>query len=640
MSPKTRVVLYTDDPGEGGVAVYNHSVLCGLVRAGYEVACVQTEAHNPLIERQRELGVEHYWLGFNTRQEPERNATNTGDAERAFDATRPGVVVFTNCSPFSHIAAKTVADRKGIPFLIVEGYVTPYGAVTPEVAWYLYHLEDHYKHAKGVVAVSRDNLDLLHNLYRLPPRKGEIIHYGRPAEYFQPRRPEIRDRVRREHGLPPNAVVCLTVGRLEVVKGYQFQVEALSHLKRSEIWPHLYFAWIGGGALEGELAATLDRLDVADHVRLLGHRWDVLDWLDVADVFLLPSLAEGMPLVIMEAMARGLPVVASPVSGIPEELGDTGVLLPSPHEDPARVVREIVGVLESWTRDADLRSRIGEAGRVRAHQLFREERMIHQTVQAIERAALPPGDYVSPGFEIVRPDACFPHMAIGDPEKASWEYLRRGLPHNWYTDSRAPDTGFANRDEAHILFNTARRFEGRHALEIGCWLGWSVCHLALAGVSVDVIDPVLARPDFLETIRQSLEAAGVPHRVRLVAGFSPSQVGVLSRELGRKWPFFFIDGNHDAPYPVFDAAVCAEHAEADALVLFHDLASPEVAHGLDYLRQCGWNVMIYMTAQIMGVAWRGTCQPVHHVPDPAVAWHLPDHLRQYPVCGMPEAGKQ
>lgn len=640
MTTRKHVVLYTDDPDQGGVAVYNHALLCGLARAGYHVSCVQTECLNPRVEQQRALGVRHHWLGFHTRTDAVRSATNLDDPRAAFDALRPDMVVFANCSPFSHVAAKTVVTERGIPFVVVEGYVAPFGAVSPDVAWYLYLLEQHYRQARAVVAVSHENLDLLHRLYRLPAGKGEVIYYGRPDEYFAPPDPAGRERLRCEYGIPPDALLCLTVGRLEPVKGYAYQLEALKRLATREVWPRLRFAWIGPGPLHEEYLAVLRQLNVAEQVHILGQRWDVPAWLDASDAFLLPSLYEGMPLVVMEAMAKGVPVLASAVSGIPEELGDTGKLLPSPHDDPAGLVAEIVTTLEAWALDAERRRQVGAAGRARAERLFREDRMVHRTIQVIERALLPRGDYVAPGLDIVRPDPCFPHLTVADPEQGTWEYLRRDVPHNWYVDGRASHTGFTNRDEAHILYNTARRFSGARALEIGCWLGWSVCHLALGGLTVDVIDPVLGRADFVESIRQSLAAAGVLERVNLLAGFSPGAVRTLAAQLGRRWPFFFIDGNHEAPQPIFDAAVCAEFAEDDALILFHDLASPHVAHGLEYLRQCGWNTLVYMTAQIMGVAWRGRAEPIAHVPDPEIAWHVPDHLRRFTVAGMPDATRR
>ncbi len=249
-----------------------------------------------------------------------------------------------------------------------------------------------------------------------------------------------------------------------------------------------------------------------------------------------------------------------------------------------------------------------------------------------QNGLLPVGDYVSPGFKIIQPDSCFPNMIVGDTSGCPWPYLRREIPHNWYADKRYPLIGFVSRDEAHILYNTALKFKGQKSLEIGCWMGWSACHLALGGVELDVIDPILEKPELYESVSNSLQAAGVLDAVKLIPGYSPEKVEEVAAD-GRKWSLIFIDGNHDAPGPLNDAIICETLAEADALILFHDLASPDVAQGLDYLKQRGWNTMIYQTMQIMGVAWRGNVEPVIHQPDPKIEWHLPEHLQSYLVSG-------
>src|SRR5437016_3904232 len=105
------------------------------------------------------------------------------------------------------------------------------------------------------------------------------------------------------------------------------------------------------------------------------------------------------------------------------------------------------------------------------------------------RTHIQPGDYVAQGLEVVIPDDCFPNMVIGDRANHPWRYLRRHVGHNWYCDRRAPEVGFLSRDEAVLLYNLALPFKGEPALEIGCWMGWSTCHLALAGLALDVIDP-------------------------------------------------------------------------------------------------------------------------------------------------------
>lgn len=247
--------------------------------------------------------------------------------------------------------------------------------------------------------------------------------------------------------------------------------------------------------------------------------------------------------------------------------------------------------------------------------------------------ALADGDYIAPGLEIVLPDPCFPNMVRGDVATQPWRYLRREIPHAWYVDRRDPLMGFVSRDEAAILYNMALAFAGRPALEIGCWRGWSTCHLGLGGVQLDVLDPVLAETDRHAEIEAMLECAGIAGNVRLRAGRSPDAIAAIAAERAAKWSLFFIDGDHEAPAPTLDVEACLDHAAEDAAFLFHDLASPEVAEGLRLLERSGFHIMLYQTMQIMGVAWRGRVAPVHHLPDPGVAWQLPHHLVGLPVSG-------
>ncbi|MCW5315001.1 class I SAM-dependent methyltransferase [Nostoc sp. KVJ3] len=259
--------------------------------------------------------------------------------------------------------------------------------------------------------------------------------------------------------------------------------------------------------------------------------------------------------------------------------------------------------------------------------------MTEKTVKLIEGNLLPKGDYVSSGFSTIQPDSCFPYITLGNKYDSFWLYLRRDINHNWYVDKRQKGVGFVSRDEAHILYNTALKFQGKKALEIGCWMGWSACHLALGGVELDVIDPMLSEQLFNESVTESLKLAGVKESVNLIPGYSPQKVAEIANKFQRKWSLIFIDGNHEAPAPLNDAIICEQIAEADALILFHDLASPDVAQGLDYLKEKGWNTMVYQTMQIMGVAWRGNVEPVIHQPDAQIDWHLPPHLKDYFVSG-------
>lgn len=623
------ILLCTDDPGVGGVAQYNHSVLCGLTKLGYRMTCVQSNLANKLILKQKPLGIQiEQWLKIDNIEDLQDALTNPSN--------QVDLIICSNSNPFSNFAIKQIAIQLEIPYIVVEGLVDPY--LAERFGSYLDELSHHYTQAKSVIAVSYDNLILLHKLFKLPKNQGQVIYYGRPSEYFTPCSSSVRKHLRQALNIPPHAVVCFTSARIETRKGYQYQVEAIKQLMQSPVWPELYFLWAGAGIfepqLEKQIREIISQLGITDKVIFLGQQLDVADWLNAADIFVFPSLLEGMPLCIMEAMAKGLPVVATAVSGIPEELSNTGRLLPDPKVDSQATVTEMVTVIQDWVMNSQLRNSIGQACKQRAEEMFREERMLNQTVEVIERALLTDGDYVSPGFSIIRPDQFFPNMIVGDKKSCSWPYLRREIPHNWYVDKRQPTVGFLSRDEAHILYNTALKFKGKKALEIGCWLGWSACHLALAGVELDIVDPLLSQSDFYKSVSNSLRSARVLSSVNLTDGYSPQKVEELAAELQYKWSLIFIDGDHEAPAPLHDAILCEQLAETDALILFHDLAAPAVAQGLDYLKKRGWQTMVYQTMQIMGVAWRGNVEPAKHQPDPRINWSLPNHLQAHPVSNL------
>jgi cephalosporin hydroxylase/glycosyltransferase involved in cell wall biosynthesis len=624
------ILLCTGDRGVGGVAKYNHALLCALARKGYRLTCLQPHAvDTTAVAARQQLGIKHLWF--------EDSQTQTGISHMLNTASeRPHLIISSNTSPFSNLDIQAAAIAFAIPFVIIEGLVsTEY--IKRETPQRIEQLARHYTKAKATIAVSQANLNLLHEFYGLPRDRGQVIHYGRPSQYFRPKDMQRSDRLRQSLNIPNDAVVCFTSARIETRKGYHYQLEAIRALMATPIWPQLYFVWAGGGIfrpeLETQLKEALQRLGIADKVKFLGQVPDVAEWLDLADIFVLPSQDEGMPLSAIEAMAKGLPIIATAVGGIPEALGNTGRLIPDPKADARGTITELTQAIQELAMQPELRHQLAQATKQRTQNLFTENRMLEETITVIESVLLPDGDYISPGLQIIQPDRCFPNMIVGDTDGCRWRYLRRKIPHNWYVDQRYPFVGFLSRDEAHILYNTALKFKGKRALEIGCWMGWSACHIAIAGVNLEIIDPLLSQSPNQESVISSLEAAakefGTFEEVKLIAGYSPQKVDELANQQQRKWSLIFIDGNHDAPYPLNDAITCEKYAEPDAMILFHDLSSPDVAQGLDYLRDRGWQTMIYQTMQIMGVAWRGNVEPVQHIPDPNINWQLPQHLAHY-----------
>jgi glycosyltransferase involved in cell wall biosynthesis len=207
------------------------------------------------------------------------------------------------------------------------------------------------------------------------PRRIDVVHNGVAP------RDASADGVRSELGIPGDAPLVGEVGRLCDVKGQRELIAALAEL------PGVHAVLVGadleqGGAYLRVLEREADAAGVRDRVVFAGRRDDVERVLEAIDVFALPSWTEGLPLVALEAMAHGRPVVATPVGGTPEVVvdGETGILV------PPRDARALAGALRRLLEDADLRARMGAAGRARVQERFSEDAMAARVHELYEEA--------------------------------------------------------------------------------------------------------------------------------------------------------------------------------------------------------------------------------------------------------------
>jgi glycosyltransferase involved in cell wall biosynthesis len=199
--------------------------------------------------------------------------------------------------------------------------------------------------------------------------KFATIHSGIVLAHFRSVRvdPAVK---RKELGLPPEGPIVGTVGRLVPIKGQVWLLKA-APLVLAE-FPQACFVIIGDGPLLGELKELTAKLGIGLRVMFLGAREDVSECLAALDLFVLPSLNEGMGRVLLEAMAEGCPVVATRVGGIPDIVNDgtTGLLVP-PRDD--RALAEAILIL---LRDRSRRAAYGEASRRHVDGRFDVETMV------------------------------------------------------------------------------------------------------------------------------------------------------------------------------------------------------------------------------------------------------------------------
>lgn len=166
--------------------------------------------------------------------------------------------------------------------------------------------------------------------------------------------PASRDRIREELGIASDTLLLLAVGRLTKAKDYPNLLRAFSILPTEFGLAQLVI--IGSGEEELVLKQLAKDLDVSSRTHFLGLRRDVGDWMSAADIYVMSSAWEGMPLVLLEAMACQRVVVATDCGGVKEVIGDVGILVPP--KDSAALAKGLVQGLELSTEESCARGRL------------------------------------------------------------------------------------------------------------------------------------------------------------------------------------------------------------------------------------------------------------------------------------------
>lgn len=181
-------------------------------------------------------------------------------------------------------------------------------------------------------------------------------------------------------GCPADAVVVGSVGWLTDIKGHRFLIDAVAALKKD--YPALHLVLVGSGEQRDALIAQAERAGIREALHLVGHRDDVEVCLAGFDCFVLPSLNEGMGRALIEAMAAGLPVIASRVGGIPAliEDGINGVLVPAA-DSPA-----LAGALRRILRDSEWARQMGAKAVAAIGQPYGIATMV-EAIEAVYREA-------------------------------------------------------------------------------------------------------------------------------------------------------------------------------------------------------------------------------------------------------------
>jgi glycosyltransferase involved in cell wall biosynthesis len=207
------------------------------------------------------------------------------------------------------------------------------------------------RYASSITGVHSGITEYFHNRMRVPAGRLRVVPNGVPT--FTPDA-ETRHRMRAALGVDDSTFVCLYVGRLEAVKGLHTLLNAVARLTESARRAMRVFL-AGNGSERAALESLCRSQNLGETVTFLGERSDVPELLNMADAFVMTSRTEGLPMALIEAMAAGLPCIATAVGGIPAVLADdAGILVPPENPD---VVAE---ALTRLAGDNLLRQRLAE----------------------------------------------------------------------------------------------------------------------------------------------------------------------------------------------------------------------------------------------------------------------------------------
>jgi len=376
---RIKVLEMIDRSFLGGGQITLLSLARGLDRDKFEVMAA-SGGGGPLVDELRKLGVPHLPIDV-------RKSSGHGAIGRIAAALRGAAIdVLHTHGGVAGLYGRLAAKKAGIPAIVH----------TLHGIHYLHYRNPLAKRASiilerrlsrstaAVIFVSQADLLVGMKLRLVPAGKGRLIRNGvDPAGMI----PDF-DRAAKKNELgSAGRPLVVAISRLHRQKGLKHLLRAVP-LIREEI-PAVKVVVAGGGPLESKLTSQVRRLRIEESTSLLGERKDVREVLAAADVFVLPSLWEGLPYVLIEAAALGKPIVATDIDGVREVIrsGETGVLVPP--RDPGRLAAALILLL----RDQDLACKLGERAKRDIPPGFSLERMIRETeilYQDVFRNAIEP----------------------------------------------------------------------------------------------------------------------------------------------------------------------------------------------------------------------------------------------------------
>lgn len=367
-------ILQVIRPAEGGMKGHLLTLAGGLINRGYlvEVAC---PGDSSLAAELREMGLRVHPISLVGPLSPGPDLICVLELRNIFRHGQYDIIHFhgAKAGMVGRIATALTGCLNTV--VTVHNFIVYEEVPWPKKILFRYGEQFLSRVTNRIITVSKALRDDLVLNYKIRPEKITPIYNGIDTLRFQ--QTQHSESARAILGISPSAVAVGTVARMASQKGLNYLVEAFARMYRAgQVSPDdTAFVIAGDGPLRPQLEKQADDLGIRDKIIFPGFVDDMPLFLACLDVFVVPSVAEGLSISTIEAMAAGLPVVASRVGGLPElvRTEETGFLVEP--RNPTELAEAIFRLLT----DSETRKQMGINGRKLAIQQFNTENMIEQT---------------------------------------------------------------------------------------------------------------------------------------------------------------------------------------------------------------------------------------------------------------------
>ncbi|KPJ58989.1 MAG: hypothetical protein AMJ42_02355 [Deltaproteobacteria bacterium DG_8] len=366
MGSKIKIAYIITSTGVGGAEKILYHTVTGLDYNQYSVSICSLKEKGEIAKELEKLGIEVHCLHMANKEGFIGWLISTIALLKLFSYLRRLKPTIVHSFLFrANILARIAGYLTGVPVIISsirvmggeKGYFHYFEGMTS-------FMVDHY------IAVSESVKRYIVQKSKIPVEKISVIYNGVNVRKHNSLQTQ---NVKAPFDIEAKDMILMTVGRLQKQKGHYYLFHAILKVRKEVAKIKLLI--IGEGEEENNLKNLAESLDLTDQIIFTGLRFDVENILSMAKIFILPSLWEGMPNTLLEAMAAGRPVIATDVGGVPELVinGETGVLVPP--KDSDALASAIIDLLQDELKA----EKMGEVGRVRVEKIFNISKTLEKT---------------------------------------------------------------------------------------------------------------------------------------------------------------------------------------------------------------------------------------------------------------------